>query len=198
MLVVGDIAAVLERVTRALDSAGVPNAVGGSVGSGIWGIPRSTNGADLVADVRPEHIDAIIEHLGEEFYADREMVAEAVRRRSSFNLIHYDLAVKVDVFVCGSDASMSAQLARRVRHTTAQGVAIEVASAEDVIVAKLRWYRMGGEVSERQWRDVLEVLAVRGPRLDAAYLDATAHELGVADLLAKAREEAARGVDSCM
>jgi len=70
-------------------------------------------------------------------------------------------------------------------------VGLDVASAEDTIAAKLRWYRIGGEGSERQWRDVLEVPAIRGALLDGAYLDAAAQELGVADLPARAREEAA-------
>jgi hypothetical protein len=183
------------RVAEVFDLLGVPYVIGGSVASGIYGNPRSTNDADFIADVRPEHIDGIVEHLSEEFYTDREMIADAIRRESSFNVIHYDLGFKVDVFVCGTDAFKTAQLARRVRLKAEDGRSFEIASPEDTIVAKLRWFRMGGGVSERQWRDVLEVLCVQGPGLDEAYLEATAESLGVADLLAKAREEAARPAD---
>ena len=183
------------RVAEVFDLLGIRYVIGGSVASGIYGNPRSTNDADFIADVRPEHVDGIVEHLREEFYADRDMIADAIAREGSFNVIHYDLAFKVDVFVCGTDAFRVAQLARRVTHETEDGRSFDIASAEDTVVAKLRWYRMGGGVSERQWRDVLEVLSIQGADLDEAYLEATAESLGVADLLAKAREEAARPAD---
>jgi hypothetical protein len=180
------------RVADVFDLLGIPYAIGGSVASGVYGNPRATNDADFIADVRPEHVDEFVAHLGEEFYADRDMIADAIGREGSFNLIHYDLGFKVDVFVCGTDAFRVRQLARRVRHETEDGRSFDIASPEDTVAAKLRWYRLGGGVSDRQWRDVLEVLAVQQGALDQPYLDATARELGVADLLAKAQEEAAR------
>jgi len=183
------------RVAEVFDLLGIRYVIGGSVASSVYGDPRSTNDADFIADVRPEHTDGLVEHLSEEFYADREMIAEAVQREGSFNVIHYDLGFKVDVFVCGKDAFRAVQLVRRVPHQTEDGRSFDIASPEDTIVAKLRWYRIGGCVSERQWRDVLEVLCVQGPSLDEAYLETAAESLGVADLLAKAREEAARPAD---
>ncbi len=67
-----------------------------------------------------------------------------------------------------------------------------IASAEDTVLTKLEWYRMGGEVSDRQWRDVLGVLKVQGKRLDLAYLRRWATELGIADLLERALAEAGK------
>jgi hypothetical protein len=68
-----------------------------------------------------------------------------------------------------------------------------VASAEDTVLTKLEWYRMGSEVSERQWRDVLGVLKVQAERLDLAYLRRWAAALGVADLLEQALSQAGQG-----
>ncbi len=65
-----------------------------------------------------------------------------------------------------------------------------MASAEDTILAKLEWFRAGGEVSERQWSDVVGVLRTVGPGLDQPYLLQWAGTLGVADLLERALGEA--------
>ncbi len=95
---------------------------------------------------------------------------------------------KVDVFARKRRPFDQAQFERR----TAQVVAIApertayVASPEDTVLTKLEWYRMGGDVSERQWRDALGVLKVQGERLDLAYLRRWATALEVADLLEKA------------
>jgi hypothetical protein len=192
LLVLDLVRAVVGRVAEVFNLLGIRYAIGGSLASGIHGIPRTTNDADLIADVKPEHVDAIVEHLGEEFYTDRDMIADAVRTEGSFNLIHYDLAFKVDVYVCGANAFRLGQLARRVAHPTEGGHLFHIASAEDTVVAKLHWYRLGGETSERQWRDVIEVLAISGPQLDMVHLRGMADELAVADLLQAAVAEAER------
>ena len=66
-------------------------------------------------------------------------------------------------------------------------------TAEDIVLHKLEWYRLGGGVSERQWQDVLGVFRVQGATLDRAYLERWASDLGVADLLARAIREATAG-----
>jgi len=106
---------------------------------------------------------------------------------------------KVDVFISKQRPFDRAQFERKA----AQVVATEpertacVASAEDTVLTKLEWYRLGGEVSERQWRDVQGVLKVQAAGLDLAYLRRWAAELQVADLLTKALVEAGlEGPDS--
>jgi hypothetical protein len=66
-------------------------------------------------------------------------------------------------------------------HYDGQPVRCPVETAEDILLAKLRWYRQGGEVSERQWTGIHGILAIN-PELDFAY-DA---RLGVSGLLARA------------
>lgn len=130
--------------------------------------------------------------LADAFYVDVESIQDAIRRHSNFNVIHLEMMFKVDVFVHKQRPFDQAQFDRRV----AQVIATEpertayVASAEDTVLAKLEWFRMGGEVSERQWRDVLGVLKVQGERLDRDYLRRWAAALRVSDLLERVLIEA--------
>ena len=180
------------QVIQALDTLGVSYLIGGSLASTVYGVVRTTQAADLVVELRLEHAAPLAQVLADSFYVDVEAIRDAIRRRSSFNVIHLETMFKVDVFVSRERPFDRAQFARRA----AQTIATEpertayVASAEDTVLTKLEWYRLGGEQSERQWRDVLGVLVVQSTHLDVDYLRQWAEHLGVADLLARALREA--------
>jgi len=180
-----DVAAILERL-------GIPYLVGGSLASSIHGELRSTNDVDFVADVRPSHIAPLLQALLEEFYVSEEAMREALRFGTSFNAIHLPTAVKVDVFIAGGDPFNAERLEHRQRVLVSADPPgkLFLDTAEHSVLRKLEWYRRGGEVSDRQWRDVLGVLRAKGEQLDAARLDTWAQRLGVADLLERARAEA--------
>jgi hypothetical protein len=178
-------------VTQTLERLGVPYAVGGSFASSLHGVMRSTLDVDIVTDMRLEHIPALIAALSKEFYADDEMMRGAIEHRSSFNLIHYETAFKVDIFIRKPRAfdQMQLERSRATVIATDPEESVYVASPEDTILAKLEWYRMGGEMSDHQWRDILGVLKTRAGELDLAYLKKWAIELKVTDLLERALKE---------
>ena len=93
----------------------------------------------------------------------------------------------MDIFIAGSDEFALAQLNRRELRKLSPEMdeAVYVATAEDTVVAKLRWYRAGHETSNTQWKDVLGVLGT-SHSLDLEYLRTWAGKLGVVDLLQKA------------
>jgi len=179
-------------VLKALD---VSYAIGGSLASAFHGVMRATMDADLVADLRLEHAEPLAQALGDAFYANVAMMRDAIRRRASFNVIHLETTFKVDVFVAKSRAFDRSQLARRQLHLLSEDPEryAYVTTAEDIVLSKLEWYRLGNEVSDRQWRDVLGVLKVQGDRLDRDYVQRMAVELGVVDLLDRAWREAEGG-----
>ena len=178
-------------VTQTLERLHIRYAVGGSLASSLHGVMRSTLDVDIVADMNFEHIPLLVAELSKEFYADEEMMRDAVEHRSSFNLIHYETAFKVDIFIPRPRAFDQMQLERRRTSiiSTDPEESIYIASPEDTILAKLDWYRMGGEVSDRQWRDILGVLKTREGELDLDYLRTWAIDLKVADLLERALAE---------
>ncbi|MFL6195489.1 MAG: hypothetical protein ACJ75H_15035 [Thermoanaerobaculia bacterium] len=185
---------VVLEVIRPLDRLGVPYAVGGSLASSFHGIPRTTQDADLVADLRPQHVQPLVAELSQTFYISPERAAHAVSRRSSFNIVHLATGIKVDIFILkGEPLALQEMLRRKSLPVPGSGVSIQVASAEDTILQKLQWYRLGNQVSERQWQDVLGVLKISGKDLDHDYLKEWAARIGVEDLLREALDDAGLG-----
>jgi len=181
------------KVTGVLEKLGVPYLIGGSLASTLYGMVRTTQDSDIIAEMRSEHIQAFISSLQNEFFMDEEMIADSIQRDSSFNIIHRDTMFKVDVFVPRPRPFQKSQFARAQRQTfdLETEISANFASAEDTILSKLEWYRMGNEVSDRQWRDILGVLNTRAGELDLDYLVKWANELRINDLLERALKESA-------
>jgi len=184
--------AVTVDAVRAFESLGVRDAVGGSLASSLHGKPRSTDDVDLVAELHLKHVDDLVASWSPRYYVDGDMIRDAIRRCSSFNIIHLETMLKIDVFVAGNDELVHEELGRARPHRVATEPQVELvlASAEDTVLQKLHWYRLGGEVSDRQWGDIIGVLTVRGPAIDRGYLQKWAAHLKVEDLLQRALKEA--------
>jgi hypothetical protein len=180
----------LERIATALDALAVRWAVGGSLASAAYGEPRATNDVDLIAELDERAARAFVAALLG-FYADADSAADAARRNGSFNVIDTESFIKLDVFVPRAGALGRGQLDRVRSLALVPGMReIPVLGPEDIVLQKLAWYRAGGEVSERQWRDILSVLRAQGERLDTAYLERVADAEGLRPLLDRARTNA--------
>ncbi|HEX5080582.1 MAG TPA: hypothetical protein VFY40_00955 [Blastocatellia bacterium] len=191
-----DIAAVAHTLVKTLEKLGVVYWIGGSMASAVHGVPRSTQDVDFIAELKEEHVDDLVAALESDFYIDREVVRRAVRSQRSFNVIHLGTMYKADVFVMGADNHAQAEKNRRAIEPLGPEPNSPTAyfcSAEDIVLQKLRWFRKGGGISERQWNDILSVLKVQINTLDYDYLKHWAMELEVADLLLKAFDDA--GID---
>lgn len=180
----------LARLLAAFDWMEIPYMVGGSVASSVYGLARPTLDVDIVARIESHQVDEFVQSLSKDFYGDAASARAAISRAGSFSLIHFRSTYKFDIFPLRAQAFDREEFSRRAfRESFLFGPTIEfcVASAEDTILAKLRWFRMGAEASERQLEDVRGIVRVQGNALDWDYLHRWAQELGVQDLLTRIR-----------
>jgi hypothetical protein len=181
----------LRDVLRVFADLEIPYALGGSMASSVHGIDRYTRDADITVEPFPGKEAQLAGSFGPDYYLSLPAIEQAIRHRSSFNIINTSTGFKVDVFVRREDAFEQSAMARRmaVDLPGEPGQPIVLHTPEDVILFKLRWYRLGHESSGQQWGDILGIFKVQSGKLDRAYLDQWAAHLGVTDLLHRARQE---------
>jgi hypothetical protein len=166
---------VLQRITAALAHAGIAYMLTGSFASAHYGAPRSTQDIDLVIAATVAQLTTLVQNLpSDEYYADLDAALEARRRESLFNIIDLATGWKIDLIFRKSRLFSQGEFARR-QQVNLQGLRLFVASAEDVIVAKLEWAKLAK--SQRQIDDVAAILRLRWDVLDRSYLEGWISEL---------------------
>ena len=183
---------VLSLVAGVLEQQRIAYVLVGSLASSIHGMFRSTADIDIVADVHSEQVIPLLTALQENFYVDEHAVRDAIDRRQSFNAIHFESVFKVDIFIPKADEFSRNQIERRELRKLAPDVEqmVYVATAEDTILAKLRWYNSGGRISSTQWTDVVGIIGGSSSTLDVDYLRDWAETLSLTELLDRAFREA--------
>jgi hypothetical protein len=180
------------KVAGALQAVGAEYFVGGSLASSLQGEPRATNDIDFVISLPVGRINALRDALGDEFEVDADMLRDAVLHARSANAFYLPVVTKIDFFGRGYEPFDESEFSRRSSTVVgAGGQSLFVKSAEDTVLRKLLWFREGGCVSEKQWRDVVGVLRISQNTLDSSYLDSWAVRLNLTELLTRARS--ARG-----
>ena len=196
-------------IAEMLEKLGITYLVGGSVASSLLGEPRATLDLDIVADLRLEQVSDFLATVELRFYVSVEAVLEAINNESSFNIIDLETTEKIDIFILKNERHCQEEMRRRERLVISSNPEkfLYFSTAEDIIIQKLVWYRLGFSQSDRQWRDVLAVRSRRGSpamgtrtkrgvlkvqfgKLDLSYLQYWALELELSDLLGRSLIEA--------
>ena len=181
---------VASFVAEALEQVELRYVIGGSVAASLVGEPRSTLGLDVMIESDVQKTRDFVALLEPSCYVDSDAAIAAATNRGTFNVIHYESSMKIDFFVAEDERfAEEALLHRRAVQLPGRPV-LYFYAAEDLIVRKLQWFRLGNEVSERQWRDVVSMLRLNQGRLDLGRLDQMAQSARVEDLLVRARETA--------
>jgi hypothetical protein len=183
---------LVRQVAAMLEALDIPYALGGSMASSLIGEPRSTVDVDIAIRIERGSGEALLAQARADFYVPLDTARAAIDARSSFNLVDTEHGLKVDLFVLGDGLLDRMQIERRVS-IAIPGFAepVWVTSPEDQVLRKLDWFRHGSHESERQWRDVVAILHVRGDAIDREYLDEVARQVELSSLL----EEAIRAAE---
>jgi hypothetical protein len=179
---------VFALLRGALEAAGVRYAIGGAWASTAFGEPRFTNDVDILADFTADNVARFLAGLPETFFADPEEIRRSIRVGRPFNVIYMPMAFKFDFFPASAFPLGIEELDRAV-WMPGSGLSKDPApfvTPEDILLAKLHWFRLGGESSEVQWRDIQGIVRNRGDRLDRQYLTRGAEKLGIVALLKRA------------
>ena len=181
-----DILQAVQPVIAALNGLSIPYYIGGSIASSMYGVGRATMDVDLVADIRSRHVSTLKQLLEKDYFVDENMIMDAMRKSSSFNLIHLETMIKIDVFFQKADPYSQLALGRKRKDILVEyddASEFYFCSPEDIIINKLKWFEMTERTSERQWLDVLGVLKVQNTELDIAYLRHWCAKLDLTSLL---------------
>jgi len=186
---VDDTEDVLRRFVDALEAAGVPYMLTGSFASGYYGHGRGTQDIDFVIMPTREQLRALVASFPDPvFYVDEQTAFQALRERGQFNVIDRENAYKADFIIQKEDAFNKEEFDRRIRATVYR-VPLAIATAEDVILSKLEWARLGSSL--RQIEDAAGILEVRSARLDRSYIEEWVERLGLQEQWTAALRSAA-------
>ncbi|WP_069472379.1 hypothetical protein [Candidatus Marithrix sp. Canyon 246] len=188
-----DLIQAMEPLVEVFNQLGILYYIGGSVASSVYGMPRATQDIDLVTDLEAKHVKFLEEKLQSAYYIDKEMILNAIENRGSFNLLHFDTMMKIDIFLKKDEPYHKVAFERKRQDTLDEednSLKFFFASSEDIILSKLDWYRLGDYISEQQWRDIQGILKIQRESLDIDYLYNWAIQLGLKELLEKAFRDA--------
>ena len=185
-----DIIRATRPFIQLLEQLSIRYYIGGSVASSAHGLPRTTIDVDIVVDLKHTQVKTIVAALQSGFYIDADVIHTAIDNEATFNIVHLETFIKLDIFILKSAPYDQMVVLRSVKGTLAPDdsdeLIVRFSSPEDIVLHKLYWFRLGGEQSERQWRDLLGVLKVQTDNLDRDYMQQWAQQLGVSDLLQRA------------
>lgn len=152
----------------------------GSMAGNFWGVPRSTHDIDFVIEYDATQVATIIAAFRDDFFIQEISVESGLRPPHQFKALDNRSALKVDFFRVAGDEYEFERFRRRRRISLFNQPAW-IATAEDVLLHKLRWHKMSP--TDRQLTDARGIQLVSGDVLDRGYMEYWAQRIGVTDLL---------------
>lgn len=171
---------LLKKVSACFNRMNIPYFVTGSIASIAYGESRFTNDIDIVADIKKEHILDIIKCFPEEdYYVSEESIKNAIYRKFQFNIIHPASGLKVDV-VIRKKSDFDDMRFSRIYNFKMDGVGVNFAAPEDVIIMKMKYYKMGG--SEKHIRDIMSMIKISKELINFDYIESWVSKLSLEEI----------------
>ena len=179
-----DLDITTKKVIAILEKMDKPFAFTGGLADTTYGNPNMSHSIDVVMKINPQEknfADTLATLLGDDFYFSTEGCREVIDEQTMFQAIDKETMFKADFHL--SDIVPTA-LERRRDEKIMTGRVVPMVSPEDAILSKLYWIKLG---SGRSRKDVVAMLRVQ-ETLDNAYLETTAEQLGVKEILDNLRQ----------
>ena len=179
-------------VTDLLAKAGVEFVIGGSLASSVWGRERTTHDADIAALISEAQFEQLLPLIQWPYIIDAESIRASLADLEDFasgQILNGESLDKVDLFLLKDEPYVQSQLSRKRMFEVSPGHSLPFASAEDVVITKLRWFELGNRISDRQWNDIVQVLEIQQGELDEQYMARWAAHFGVLELLREAQDQ---------
>ena len=172
---------LMRIVVGEMESLSIPYMITGSLASAYYGEPRFTRDIDIVADIKPEQVDAFAAFFpADEFYCDKDMIREEINQRGQFNIIHSASGLKIDIILTKPTEFSRTEFPRRRKSAIFSDQEGSFASPEDVIIKKMEFYKESGH--EKHLRDITGILKVSGDAVDHEYISRWAERLGLMEI----------------
>ena len=165
---------------RRLEGSGLPSMFVGPMTGNDWGVPRSTHDIDFDIEYELEDVEQIHHAFGEDFLVQEISVRSGLKPPHQFNALDNRSALKVDFIRVPDDAYERKRFSRR-RRVELFGQTASIATAEDVLLHKLRWHTISP--TERQLNDASGIFAVSRSDMDVDYMKRWVERIGVTALL---------------
>jgi hypothetical protein len=165
------------EVINTLEHLNIPYMIGGSVAAIAYGEPRLTLDMDVIVKINAEQAKKLSNSFGQEYYVSLDSILDALASHGHFNIIQSEAGVKVDFYVLQDDPFSQSEFSRKCREAFDQTKEAVFVSAEDVILKKLEWFKLGQ--SQKHLEDIKGILKISGTKLDCQYINEWASKLGV-------------------
>jgi len=176
-----ELSELLKYLVNAFERLQIRYFITGSIASMFYGEPRFTNDIDVVADIKEEHIPGLLKLFPEdEFYLSGDAIRDAIVNQYQFNIIHPASGLKIDIVISKEDDFNKSRFNRLKRVSPIEETHANLASPEDVIITKMKYYKEGE--SEKHLRDITSILKISGDNIDRNYIESWVKKFDLLDI----------------
>jgi hypothetical protein len=166
-------AIALQKIVNILDTEKIDYMIVGGFAVSYHNRARTTNDIDLVLQIDPHHVGAILKHFPE-WQDFEESFIESVMQGQLFNITDFETGIRYD-FMTYQDSDYNYAAFNRREKVIFFDNDCYMSSKEDLVISKLKWYNLSK--SEKQFEDLKFLLL--DDELDLNYINLWSKKLNI-------------------